>query len=73
MLDTKVVEKLKEKFSFLPPLLVYRSIERAKSNGDLFDILDTVPEKYPIVWCDKNNRWVSFPELYDNQEFLKEL
>jgi hypothetical protein len=69
MLDPKVVEKLKEKYPNLHPLLFHRSVERAKSNGDLFDILDTVPEKYPVRWCERECRWIEVNDLYLLDDF----
>lgn len=68
MLDQNVVKKLKEKYSHLHPLLFHRSMEKAKSNGDLFDILDTVPDQYPVVWNDRDNRWMTFTDLFLKKE-----
>jgi hypothetical protein len=73
MLDPKIVEKLRERHSDIHPLLFHRSVERAKSNGDLFDILDTVPKKYPVVWCETTNRWVTVADLYLTEDFLGEV
>lgn len=64
MLDEKIVAKLREKYSELHPLLFSRSVQHARSNGELFDIIDTVPEKYPIVWNDKENKWVGVDDIY---------
>jgi hypothetical protein len=72
MLDQNIVAKLKEKYSHLHPLLFHRSVERARSNGDLFDILDTVPQDYPLVWNDKDNRWAVCHDLFLKKE-LNEL
>ncbi len=58
MLTPAVVDALKRRYAALPPLLVHRSVERAASDGDLFDILDTVPAKYPVVWDEAARRWV---------------
>lgn len=69
MLDQNVVTKLKEKYSHLHPLLFARSVERARSNGDLFDIVDTVPKTFPVVWNEKEYRWQSVTDLY----LIKEL
>jgi hypothetical protein len=49
---------LQERYSHIHPLLFHRSLEKAKSNGELFDILDSMPEP-PIVWDDKLRRWIS--------------
>jgi hypothetical protein len=72
MLDEKIVEGLKAKYK-LHPLLFRRSLERAKTHGELFDIVDAVPEKYPMAWCEKRNRWSVVENLYYNKEFLEEL
>ena len=73
MLDPTIVERLRERYSDLHPLLFHRSVERAKSNGDLFDILDTLPKKYPLIWCDETHRWVTSKELYLSEEFFGEI
>ena len=58
MLDDAVVESLKERYNHIHPLAFHRSVERAESIGDLFDILDTFPKGCPIVWDDQSRRWV---------------
>lgn len=72
MLDEKIVDKLRKKYSDLHPLLFQRSVERAKSNGDLFDIVDTVIDKYPLSWNEKENRWSSLDDPYLVQQFLND-
>jgi hypothetical protein len=72
MLDEKIVENLKKQYSSLHPLLFHRSVERAKSNGDLFDIVDTVPDKYPLSWNEKENRWSTFTDIYLTEQFLND-
>lgn len=69
MLNEKVVLALKNRYSHLHPLLLQRSIERAKSNGDLFDILDTTPTIFPIIWNDAEYRWVITEDLLQSKEF----
>lgn len=73
MLDPIIIQKLRERYPDIHPLLFHRSVERAKSNGDLFDVLDTLPTKYPIVWCEKTNRWVTATDLYLSQDFFGQL
>jgi hypothetical protein len=72
MLDEKIVDKLRKKYSDLHPLLFQRSVERAKSNGDLFDIVDTVPHKYPLMWNEKENRWSNVADPYFVEQFLSD-
>lgn len=72
MLDPTIVEKLRERYPDLHPLIFHRSVERSKTNGDLFDILDTLPDKYPLVWCEKTHRWATAKQLYLTDEFFGE-
>ena len=70
MLDPIIIEKLRDRYPDLHPLLFHRSVERAKSNADLFDILDTLPE-HPLVWCEDTYRWVTAKDLYLAEDFFK--
>lgn len=72
MLDQKIVEKLQERYLGLHPLLFHRSCERAKSNGDLFDILETVPKSFPIVWSESDHCWKKTKDIYLSEDFFHE-
>ena len=72
MLDHSVIEKLKERHAKLNPLLFYRSCERAKTNGDLFDILETIPKGFPIVWSESDHRWKKTKDLFLAEDFFNE-
>jgi hypothetical protein len=72
MLDQTVVAKLKETYSQLHPLLFHRSLERSKTNGDLFDIIDTVPKVYPLLWNEEDNRWSTVSDPYLIEQFLSD-
>lgn len=73
MLDPLIIEKLRERNSTLHPLLFHRSVEHAKSNGDLFDILETIPKEYPLVWSDETHSWKKADDLYLADDFFKNL
>lgn len=57
MLDLDIVKKLRERYNNLYPLLFTRSCEYAKNIGELFDILDTVPQQRPLAWNPISRRW----------------
>lgn len=57
MISPETVKTLKERYKHFHPLLFQRSLERATSGGDLFDILDTVPQQRPIAWSEEKRRW----------------
>lgn len=58
---------LKERYSHLHPLIFQRSLEKAENNAELFDILEIVPDKYPIVWDDEKRAWVFTDDLLQSQ------
>jgi hypothetical protein len=49
MIEQKIIDSLKEKFADVHPLVFQRSLEHAKTAGELFDILDTLPD-LPFTW-----------------------
>lgn len=73
MLDPMIIEKLREKYPDLHPLLFHRSVERAKSNGHLFDILSTIPDKFPLLWNEELSRWVVANDLFLKEDFFGEI
>lgn len=70
MLDQIIIEKLRERYSGIHPLLFHRSLEKARTNGELFDILDTVPNEYPLIWSEKDYRWIISHDLFLSEEFF---
>lgn len=63
MLDLSVVSKLKSRYPHLHPLLVHRSVQRAKSLGELFDILESVPDDFPVTWNEKTRTWENTKDM----------
>lgn len=54
----EVKEALRNRYSHIHPLIFFRSSEYAKTNGELFDILDSMPAEMPVIWDHDNRRWV---------------
>ncbi len=69
----ELITKLKERYSHLHPLLFQRSLERAKSAGDLFDILDTASKDYPVVWDEEQRRWVYTKDLFQSAQLANKV
>lgn len=59
-----ISDKFKERYKDIHPLIFARSIERAKTLGDLFDILETVPKNYPLIWNEEAHRWIFTEDLF---------
>ena len=64
------IEALRKKFNTVHPLIFHRSVEQAKTPGELFDILDTIPKRYPITWSSESKRWVVTDDFYDRKGFF---
>ena len=55
----EIQQALKERYSNVHPLLFHRSVEKAKTHSELFDILESIPDEFPVIWDDEIRRWVS--------------
>lgn len=62
MIDPEIVQGLRERYSEVHPLVFQRSVERAETPGELFDILDSIPE-HPFVWDEENRSWSTTTDL----------
>lgn len=58
-MDPVVVAKLMERYSHLHPLVLHRSVERAKTLGELFDLLDCFPTEMPVAWDEQERKWTT--------------
>lgn len=68
-MDQEVVEKLKERYSLVHPLLFHRSVEKARSLGELFDILEEVPVVLPVIWDEMSRRWKTSDDITQARSF----
>ena len=62
-MNDEIVLKMKERYVHLPPIIWQRSVERAKDEAELFDILETIPKIYPLVWENSTRRWITGPSV----------
>lgn len=53
----KTQQALRERYKDMHPLLFQRSLEKS-TNGNLFDILEGVPE-FPIIWDENTRSWLT--------------
>lgn len=58
-MDPVVVQKLMERYGNLHPLVLHRSVERARTVGELFDILEGFPVELPAVWDEVSREWTT--------------
>jgi hypothetical protein len=57
MINDSVLDGFRKRYSHLHPLIFHRSVEKARDASVLFDILDSIPNKYPVVWDEKTRSW----------------
>jgi len=67
----EIQEALKKRYPDMHPLLFLRSVEKAENDGELFDILEEVPE-LPVVWDEASRRWVQTEDLLQSEEIGKD-
>ena len=72
MIDEQVVEKLRERYSDIHPLIFQRSLDKSESAGELFDILDTFPKEFPIEWCRTTKRWKISKDVFQRRKLKPE-
>lgn len=66
------IETLKKRYSNLHPLVFHRSVERARNLSDLFDILEQIPNKSPIIWDETQRLWVHNTDVMSHEK-LKQM
>lgn len=71
MIDKSIVEALKLRYKDLHPLIFKRSVEHATSAGNLFDILEGIPNKFPIFWCNDNKIWMQAKDITLRKGFME--
>jgi hypothetical protein len=54
---TEVQQALKARYAHVHPLIFQRSVEKACTNGELFDILEGLPAEWPIIWDNDQRSW----------------
>ena len=64
-MNEEAIEKLKERYSDIHPLIFKRSVERSKNLSELFEILESFKHKYPVEWDRKSRRWVTIKNILD--------
>ncbi len=69
MIDQDIIKKMKDRYSHLHPLIFHRSVERSGNAGELFDILESIPEDLPVVWDENIHRWVVTDDLSQSRRF----
>jgi hypothetical protein len=59
----ELLESLRTRYAHVHPLIFLRSVERARSSGDLFDILESFPGTYPLAWDEDAHAWCRTEDL----------
>lgn len=62
-LDEEFISSLQQRYKDLSPLVFQRSVERAKTKVELFEILEDIPD-FPFSWSEKKRKWVREKDLF---------
>lgn len=69
MFDDGFLQKLRERYPNVHPLIFNRAVEKAATKTELFDIIDSLPDRYPIVWDDLQRKWITTNDLLQIRKF----
>ena len=72
-MDERVVEGLRKRYSGLHPLIFHRSVEHSKSASELFDVLESMPKRFPISWDEESRSWKRIKDITFQRKFFEEL
>lgn len=60
----KTLDGLRRRYPAMHPLIFQRTVERANSGGEAFDILEGVPAVFPMMWDDEIRQWVTPKDMW---------
>lgn len=66
-IDEAALANFRAKYASVHPLVFQRSLERASSLMDLFEILEGLPEEPPYSWDDSRRSWVRDEDIMATQ------
>lgn len=66
-INDELLAGFRERYPDIHPLIFQRSVDKAESPGELFDILETFPDEYPLVWCDQERCWKKTEDVFQKK------
>lgn len=61
-----IVEKLRLRYSKVHPVLFQRILEKSINETELFDILDTIPDSFPLIFDNDTRRLMPTSLILNN-------
>jgi hypothetical protein len=55
--EDPALENFRSKYAHVHPLVFHRSVEKASSFINLFEILESVPNGHPFSWDESRRAW----------------
>lgn len=62
--SAKVMDGFRRRYLGMHPLIFQRTIERATSAGEAFDIFEGIPSTFPITWDDHVRKWIAIDDMW---------
>lgn len=63
MIDDRTLSNFRAKYASVHPLVFQRSLDRANSALELFEILESVPQSAPFSWDEGSRSWRSDEDM----------
>ena len=64
MIDPEIIDGLRKRYKEVHLFVFHRSVERAETVGELFDILETIPDNFPFIWNEELRCWKNTTDLF---------
>lgn len=55
-----IIASMRERYTHIATVVFMRSFSMAKNEVELFDILETVPNQFPLLWNNEIRQWEQF-------------
>jgi len=62
-LEDSCVDAFRKRYQHLNALVFYRSLEKARDQMDLFEILESVPDSLPFSWDENEHAWIKDDDI----------
>ena len=69
MINDQTINCFLSRYTNIHPLIIYRTLDKVSTAGEMFDILEEFPKEYPVSWDSNLKRWVNVDDVILEDSF----
>jgi hypothetical protein len=69
MISGEIAKAIRQRYPKVHPLIFQRCLDRANNNSELFDMLDSLPKGFPIIWSEVEHSWIKEADIFLAKKF----